>query len=199
MKALLKADLSKDLFIKPYDFVGEDKKRAMGISFRQDGTKLVLKIDNAPTKEKDWFKTAAKKDIRRFFEDLTEWYQAEIEEKIIPLMDSKLPEVKEVKKGLGAASSEAPAKPADEIKDETPEPVKETKPKVTNLKMKRALKEYLSANYEGKELPQLSQEDLVLWYELSLKEEELPFESATDASVEDGDLDEQLNALLPSA
>ena len=196
MKALLKADLKKDIFMKPYDFVGDDKKRAMGISFRQDGTKLNLKIDNAPSKDKDWFKTASKKEIRRFFEDLTDWYQGEIEEKVISQMDADLPEVKKEKKGLGT-STEDVAKPADEVKEEPKENKASDKPKVSTLKMKRALKEYIAENYEGKELPNLSKEDLVIWYDLSQREEELPFEEAVDASVSGDDLDSQLDALIP--
>lgn len=82
MKALLVADLSKPLFIKPYDFVGSDKKRAMGISFRQDGEKLKLQVEGAPFQEGEWFKTAGPKKIKRFFEDLSEWYVNEVTAKV---------------------------------------------------------------------------------------------------------------------
>lgn len=202
MKALLKADLSKDIFIKPYDFVGDDKKRAMGISFRQDGEKINLRVDNAPSKEKEWFKTASKKDIRRFFEDLTDWYVAEIEEKVIPQMDAELPEInKEAKPGLGSAT-ETESKPAEESEaseavEDTVDDTADEKPKVTPLKMKRALKAYITENYEGKELPKdLSKEDLVKWYDLSEQGEELPFDNADDAAVPASDLDSQLDALI---
>lgn len=208
MKALLKADLSKDIFIKPYDFVGDDKKRAMGISFRQDGEKINLRIDNAPSKEKEWFKTASKKEIRRFFEDLTDWYVAEIEEKVISQMDAELPEIaKKDKPGLGA-SSETESKPiegneeVDETpEDETPTPKETEKPKVSPLKMKRALKAYIGENYEDKSLPTLSKEDLVKWFELCQQGEELPFEeeSTSSAEVPASDLDSQLDALIPGS
>lgn len=194
MKALLKADLDLDIFMKPYDFVGKDKKRAMGISFRQNGEKINLRIDDAPSKEGEWFKTAGKKEIRRFFEDLNDWYIAEVEEKVVPTLDSKLPEQKEEPKaGLGTAKEEV-SKPADEVKEES----KDEKPKVTPLTMKRALKAYIAENYEGKELPKLSREDLGKWYELCLIEEELPFkeEGSDDSEQTSGDLDDQLNALM---
>ena len=82
MKALLSADLSLPLFVKPYDFVGKDKKRAMGISFRQNGEKIALRVEGAPTQPGEWFKTAGSKNIKRFFEDLNEWYVNEVTNKV---------------------------------------------------------------------------------------------------------------------
>lgn len=83
MKALLNADLSQPLYIKPYDFVGNDKRRAVGLSFRQGGEKINLRVDGAPSKPAEWFKTAGTKNIRRFFEDLNEWYVNEVTAKVV--------------------------------------------------------------------------------------------------------------------
>lgn len=187
MKMLLLTDLSKEVFIKPYDFVGEDKKRAMGISFRQGGEKISLKFEGAPTKEKEWFRaeSTTKKDIRRFFEDLNEWFVAEIEEKVCPLFVGKEEEPK----------STEPAKTEKVERVEKVEKVE--KLKATPIKMKKALKAYITENYEGKELPKLSKEDLIKWYELCLEEEELPFEDgATSAEVSSSEIDKQLEGLL---
>lgn len=185
MKALLNADLTKPIYMKPYDFVGSDKRRAMGISFRQGGEKINLKVDDVPTKEKEWFATAAKKDIRRFFEDLNDWFVAEVEEKVCPQF-SALPPKKVEKK--------------TEKKVEKEEEIQESKAvaKATPLKMKQALKKYISENYEGQTLPALGKEELIQWYELSMAEEELPFEDQddADAEVEGDDLDDELSKLL---
>jgi len=181
MKALLKMDLSKPIFMKPYDFTDrESNKRVMGISFRQDGEKVNLRNDDAPMKDGDWFKTASKKDIRRFFEDLTEWYVGEVEEKVC----SQFLDVEEEKV---ETQKEEPVKKAP-VKTE--EPVK----KVTPLKMRKALKLYIQENYEDKELPKLSKEDLVKWYNLTLEDEELPFEE--DGEVSEEELDSQLQSLM---
>ena len=83
MKALLNADLSQSIFIKPYDFIGKDKKRAMGVSFRQNGEKISLRVEGAPTQPGEWFKTAGSKNIKRFFEDLNEWYVNEVTAKVV--------------------------------------------------------------------------------------------------------------------
>lgn len=187
MRALLKADLELPLFIKPYDFVGQDRKRTMGISFRQNGDKLDLRIDDAPTKDKDWFKQATKKDIKRFFEDLNDWY------------------VERVKTSISVKVSESNEDEETDTTQEAPKkefkPVEEAPKKITPLKMKKALKEYIAENYEDKELPKLSKDDLVAWYELSLQEEELPFEDEDEglanAEVSQEDLDSQLDALMP--
>lgn len=83
MKCLLNADLTKPLYIKPYDFVGKDKRRAMGLSFRQEGEKINLRVEGAPSQEAAWFKTAGTKNIKRFFEDLNEWYVNEVTNKVV--------------------------------------------------------------------------------------------------------------------
>lgn len=100
MKALLNADLTKPIFIKPYDFIGKDKKRAMGISFRQNGEKIALRVEGAPSQPGEWFKTAGSKNIRRFFEDLNEWYVNEVTAKVVgkvsaPVAPKAAPVVKE--------------------------------------------------------------------------------------------------------
>jgi len=195
MKALLKMNLEKPLFIKPYDFVGSDKKRAMGISFRQDGEKLDLKIENAPSKEGEWFKTAQKKDIKRFFEDLNDWFVAEVEEKVVPLIVEDLPETP--KQGLGKASESVSREDDVESKPKAKESKKAPEvqgTEVSPLKKKKALREYIAENYPDNELPNLSKADLDAWYELCLAEEELPFPN--EAEVSESDLDSQLGALL---
>lgn len=108
MKALLNADLSQSIFIKPYDFIGKDKKRAMGVSFRQNGEKINLRVEGAPTHPGEWFKTAGSKNIKRFFEDLNEWYVNEVTAKVVgnvsapivqdsPVETQVAPKVEEVK------------------------------------------------------------------------------------------------------
>lgn len=108
MKALLNADLSQSIFIKPYDFIGKDKKRAMGVSFRQNGEKINLRVEGAPTQPGEWFKTAGSKNIKRFFEDLNEWYVNEVTAKVVgnvsapivqdsPVETQVAPKVEEVK------------------------------------------------------------------------------------------------------
>ena len=108
MKALLNADLSQSIFIKPYDFVGKDKKRAMGVSFRQNGEKINRRVEGAPTQPGEWFKTAGSKNIKRFFEDLNEWYVNEVTAKVVgnvsapivqdsPIATQVAPKVEEVK------------------------------------------------------------------------------------------------------
>lgn len=184
MKCLLKMDTNKELFIKPYDFVGKDGKRAQGISFRQDGEKIDLKIETPDEfqKGKDWFKKAKKKDIKRYFEDLSDWFVGEVEEKVRPLfLDKNVEEVKDV-----------------EVEEE--EVVEE--PKVTPIKMRKFLKAYISENYEDEELPKLDKEDLIKWYNIALEDEELPFDveeefsqDEDDANVDDAELQAQLDAL----
>lgn len=94
MKMLLTIDLTKAVYMKPFDFIDNVKKRATGISFLQDGKKVILKNDGAPFREKDWFKEANKKQVKRFFEDLNEWYVSEVEEKVCPFFNQGKPSVK---------------------------------------------------------------------------------------------------------
>ena len=189
MKALLLADLSELLYIKPYDFEGKDGKRAMGISFRQDGKKLALKYeaDGMPVVEADFFKTATPKKVKRFFEDYSDWFVSEIEEKICPQFANQK---EEEKAGLGAAK-ETVNKPADAVDDTETKVTPKEVPTVTPLKMKRHLKTYIAENYEGKELPTLKKAELTQWYELSLADEDLPFadEDSNDAQVLDNEID----------
>tara|TARA_R110000796_G_scaffold51446_2_gene121350 strand:+ start:1939 stop:2817 length:879 start_codon:yes stop_codon:yes gene_type:complete len=191
MKVLLKMNLTKDIFIKPYDFIGNDKRRAQGISFRQDGEKINLRNEDAPGKEGDWFKTASKKDIKRYFEDLSDWFVAEVSAKIIPALDSVAP-IEAQPQGLGNTS--------EDVFDGAEAPTVKATPVVSTagvstLAMKKALKSYITENYEGQSLPKLSKEELVVWYDLSQAEEELPF--ASDSSeVASNELDAQMDALL---
>lgn len=190
MKALLVMDLEKSINIRPYDFLGQNKKRAQGISFKQDGAKLDLKI-KVPAefeKEGEWFKKAEKKAIKRFFEDLNEWYVAEVEEKVVTAIKAPVDE-----------EEEGEAKKPEAKKSEA------EKPGISLLAMKKVIRPYIDENYPGMELPALSPDDLKKWYDLVIKEEELPFEDfgteQTETEGEEGELskdelNDQLNALM---
>jgi hypothetical protein len=82
MKALLKLDLSLPVMMRPYDFINKEDKRVQGIAFTQNGAKVVLRNDDAPFNP-DVFTTGDKKKIKRFFEDLTEWFVDEVTSKVI--------------------------------------------------------------------------------------------------------------------
>ncbi len=176
MKALLVADFSKDIFIKPYDFMDRAKKRVQGISFKQEGDKLNLRIEGAPDKESGWFKTASKKEVRRFFEDLADWYVAQVSKKVIPLLDEK---VQEPSSGLGGAV-------------DNNEPQKDAP--ISLVGMKKAIREYIEENYEGESMPKLDKVGVQAWYDLVQAEEELPFENGSQS-----DLDSELDNLLGDA
>lgn len=208
MKALLVMDLDKPIYLKPYDFIGSDKKRAQGISFKQDGEKLVLKVEvpDDLTKGEDWFKKADKKQIKRFFEDLNDWYVSEVEEKVVPKIKTITPEKSEDSKSEAKENTKSEAKKKVEEKVEEPKSetkvteAKETEPKVSILAMKKVLRPYIAENYPEQELPELSPEEMLKWYNLALAEEELPFEeleeTSNDGELSKEDLDSQLNALM---
>ena len=196
MKALLKADLNEDIYIKPYDFTDpKTNKRVQGISFRQDGEKIDLKVDTPDefTKEKDWFKNANKKQIKRFFEDLSDWFVGEVEEKVVPMLSDK----NEVDEQQEEEKNEPEQKPKEKVQEKVEEAEK-PKSNMTPLKMKKFLKEYISENYEGKELPKLSKDEVIQWYDLAFAMEELPFEEDSndeDSDVDVDDIQAQLDAL----
>lgn len=198
-KALLVADLSKPLYIRPYDFVGKDKKRTMGISFKQDGEKLDLKVDGQPFKDKDWFASANKREIKRFFEDVADYFVGRVKAEICPKFAGANQErankkaetpvtgkvtSKEEKQTLPPAS--APAKVESELKTDTP------------LKMKKVIRAFIADNYPDKETPELKGDELIKWYNLALNEEELPFDvaPAAAAQVSGANLEAQLDKLL---
>lgn len=200
MKALLTMDTSKEIYMKPYDFMDSKKKRAQGISFRQDGEKLDLKVDNAPQKDVDWFKSADKKSIKRFFEDLNDWYVGEIEEKVVPNFKD-LEALPKKEKSEAKIETKVETKVKEPTKKVEEKSVEEKEPlSATPLKMKKALKEYIGENYPGNELPALEKEELIKWYNLCIAEEELPWEETTKekdvAEVSESDIDSQLDALL---
>lgn len=201
MKFLLNGNLEEEVFMKPYDFIDEKKKRAQGISFRQNGEKVDLRVKDAPTKEKGWFEEASKKDIKRFFEDLSEWFVAEVEERVCSQFEDTPPPIEKEE-----SAQEYPEEKGEVGSKEEPqtEVKKEDIPQITPLKMKKFLKEYIEENYKGKELPKLSKEEVVRWYNLAQNLEELPFEEQTDTTetsndgaVDQAELDRQLNSLLP--
>lgn len=192
MKALLLMDLDKPLFIKPYDFIADkqkkvgnewvntgEKKRQQGISFRQDGEKLSLKYPGSPEYEGEW---SNKKKVKRYFEDLTDWYVAEVEAKIIPKFEVDEDKVEETQSEAKTETKEKEVK-------------KESEVKISPVKMKKAIKAYIEENYEDEEMPKLKKEDVLIWYQLVLDEDELPFEGDSK-EVNSEDIDSQLEALM---
>lgn len=104
MRALLLMDLKKPIYIKPYDFTDRaTKKRAQGISFKQDGEKIDLKtvaLSSEFKKEKEFFSSDNKKKMKRYFEDLSDWFVSEIEQKVIPTLSSNDVDVQEAKEEI---------------------------------------------------------------------------------------------------
>ena len=205
MKGLLMADLEKDLKVSPYDFISKDTgKRVVGLSFKQDGEKIKLNEfeGDSPTKESEFFKTAGSKKIKRFFEDVEEWFQAEVEMKVIPLMpevEAPAPKAEAPK----AEEAEAPkAEEAEAPKAEEADAEQAPAPKaVSGIAMKRAIKNYIAENYEGRTMPSLAKEQVTVWYNLVLAEDELPFISEAEApavanEVSGSDVDAQLAELM---
>lgn len=82
MQFLLQGDLKKNVCMKSYDFIGEDNKRAKGISFKQNGKTVQLRIEKSLIKDKDWWEEASKEDIKILFENSIDWYVKEVQEKI---------------------------------------------------------------------------------------------------------------------
>lgn len=194
MKALLLADLKKPIFISPYDFIDKNKKRVRGISFKQDGEKIDLKEFDIVNKfgdkwktEKSFWSASNKKEYRRWLEDLNDRFVAELEEKVVPLFQKNTNNSGEISSGKIVAEQK------EEIKE------KPQIAKVTPLKMKKFLKDYVSENYEGKELPNLSKDELKVWYNLAVEMEELPFEDSKEnieeSEVDEDDIQAQLDAL----
>lgn len=73
-----------------------------------------------------------------------------------------------------------------EVEEDKPATVAPKETKVTPIAMRKALKEYISENYPDKTLPTLSGDELIEWYNISLRFEELPFVD----EVEDVDCDD---------
>ena len=166
MKCLFLVGTEGDLFLKPFDFEAKDSgKRLRGVSFKKDGVKVDLKAYEPPTEwSYDSYKIAAlkgKKQSKRWLEDYNDFLRSEVEEKIIPKLDSRNAETQNEQK--------AHDNPAD-IKVDAETVVLEKEPaKITPLKMKKFLKEYISENYEGQELPTLTKNEVIEWYDLAQK------------------------------
>lgn len=196
MKMLLKIDRDKLVTIKPYDFVGDAGKRITGLTIYQDGNKIPLRIDEAPFKDAEWFKTVSKREMKRFFEDVTDYFVQRVKAEVIPAYAEAQKEIKETETApvKGKIIEPAPEEVAEERPAVTSEPVQ----KATPLKMKRSLTKYISENFPGKSLPMLTPDELIKWYDASLRYEELPFEEAPvkEASANGADLEDQLNKLL---
>jgi hypothetical protein len=187
LKALLIMDVERDIYIRPYD-ITENGKRNRGISFRQDGVKLDFTTIVRPSefeKERSFFKGGDPKMIKRFFEDLTDWYIGQVKEKVVPKLDSIVPSVQAPKSTPKAVEDVV-------VKQDAEAPKDVAKPSV--IKMKKFIKSYIEENYEGETLPKLSKEEVGVWYDLALADEELPFKDEDEVSQ--GDLDSELSALL---
>lgn len=192
MKFLLKADLGKEVFMKPYDFIGKDGDRAHGISFRQDGEKIALKNEDSPKKPSEWYDTASKRDKKRQGEDVTDWFVKKVKADICS-------QFKDEQKAESKSKVEEQEAPKEEVEQEQTSNEQEA-PKVTPLRMKKALREYIKENYEDETLPKLGKADLVKWYNLCLQEEELPFDDgdvdSSEGKVDADDLDKELDNLI---
>ena len=201
-KILLMADLSKPIYLKPYYFINEDnKKLVQGISGRQghsEGQKFDLKQVELTSKPQEWFKGATKKEIRRFYEDQTDELYGILEDEVISKFDSNAKDFFKDAADKGkdtAPKQEAKEEVKEEPKDEAPkrerrsrrrkqedespkeEASESSSSKVSPIKMKKFLKDYIEENYgEEYTLPKLTKVDLEKWYELALAEEELPIE-----------------------
>lgn len=208
-KALLTADLSLPVKIKPYAFPDKENKSRIvtGCNIFNDGQKLELKPENMPQAKEGFFKTATQKQKQKFFLELSEWFRGEIEETVIP---SFKPLVK--KEGKPAekkpANNPAPANTgndSEEVED-TNETQEETKPEVAEVKppspiqMKKDIQAYSNENYEGRKIPVLAGDELKTWYKAVIDQDELPWnddeEQGADASnVPATDINSQLDAL----
>jgi hypothetical protein len=196
MKALLLMDKESVIFINPYDFVDTKGKRAQGVSFKQGGQKLNLRDVELPAKlnkEKDFWTTASKKDKKRYFEDLAEHLVAEVTSEVCPFF--KAPENNDV-----APSQPVVSKEVEKVKVVAEVVEAEAQPEVvlpSQIKMKKAIKAYIEENYDGETMPKLSRDQVVIWYNLVLAEEELPIGvSESSNEVSSSDLKEDLASLL---
>jgi hypothetical protein len=223
MSALLVMDLNEPIHLKPYDFEGRDRvtkkptgKRVRGITFKQGGQKLELKavaglkeFDKAKGNENGEIYTQGSKKIKRYFEDLNDWYVEQVKMKVVPVLVGQTPSAKVAESGaMGEVEPEPFKEEPKEIEVNDAQVISEAKAevptqKVTPIKMKKFLKEYILENYgEDETLPKLSKDELVDWYNLALNEEELPFtsgevnEQAKEAEVDSDELSQQLQNLL---
>lgn len=208
-KALLSADLSLPIKIKPYAFPDKENKNKIvtGCQIFNDGQKLDLKVEGMPQAKEGFFKTATQKQKQKFFLDLSEWFRGEIEETVIPTFK---PLVKKEGKPADQKPANNPA-PADtgtegqenEVsneEEETPTPeAPEVKPP-SPIQMKKDIQAYSNENYEGRKIPTLAGDELKSWYKAVIDEDELPWnddlEQGSDISnVPASDINSQLDAL----
>ena len=91
----------------------------MGISFRQNGEKIALRVEGSPSQPGEWFKSAGSKNIKRFFEDLNEWYVNEVTNKVVGKTLSEAPVAKApvAAKAVTPAAKATPAVAAVEESD----------------------------------------------------------------------------------
>ena len=208
--ALLVMDFSQPLHIRPYDFEGRDAetkkpngKRVVGISFFQDGQKLDLSaVEGVPKADDELYKSGNRKQIKRFFEDLNDWYVEQVNMKVVPRLIENTPSKNNVSNTIikqGVNDSEIIKKNKSEIPSKS---TPNNEVKLTPIKMKKAIREYIDENYgEGFSLPSgVKGEELRRWYDLALEGEELPFQDFENdtqrAEVSSDDLKSQLINLL---
>ena len=214
--ALLVMDLTQPLYLKPYDFEGKDQatkkptgKRVVGINFMQGGQKLDLRaVEGVPTAGDEIYKSGNNKKIKRWFEDLNDWYVEQVTEKIVPQLIASTPSAQKVAGPIGGSPGSVPPKVEAKVEEKIAGPIGgspgSVPPKaVTPIRMKKFLKQYITENYgEDETLPKLSKEELVAWYDLAQDEQELPFpsgevsEQVQQAEVPKDDLASQLGNLL---
>ena len=229
--ALLVMDLTQPINVKPYDFEGKDDatkkptgKRVVGITFKQGGQKLDLKaVEGMPTAGDEIYKSGNNKKIKRWFEDLNDWYVEQVNEKIVPQLIASTPSANaiggsggsvpprptaKVADAIGGSGGSVPPRPTAKVADAIggsggSVPPRPTAKVATPIKMKKFLKNYILENYgEDEALPKLSKEELVSWYDLAQNEEELPFpssevsEQVQEAEVPKDELGDQLANLL---
>ena len=210
--ALLVMDLTQPLYLKPYDFEGKDQatkkptgKRVVGINFMQGGQKLDLRaVEGVPTAGDEIYKSGNNKKIKRWFEDLNDWYVEQVTEKIVPQLIASTPSAQKVAGPIGGSPGSVPPKVEEKIAGPIGGSPGSVPPKAaTPIRMKKFLKQYITENYgEDETLPKLSKEELVAWYDLAQDEQELPFpsgevsEQVQQAEVPKDDLASQLGNLL---
>jgi hypothetical protein len=191
-------------------------KTVRGITFKQGGQKLELKavaglkeFDKAKGNENGEIYTQGSKKIKRYFEDLNDWYVEQVKMKVVPVLVGQTPSAKVAESGpIGGGLTEPFKEEPKEIDVNDAQVISEAKAevptqKVTPIKMKKFLKEYIFENYgEDETLPKLSKDELVDWYNLALNEEELPFtseevnEQSKEAEVGPNELSQELQKLV---
>jgi len=172
LKMLITFDPEKDVEITPFDFEG-DRGRVRGCSVKQEGKKLTLlpsptepmglEFKSSEELKKMGSTTIGKKKRDLYFANQTE----EIKELALEAVGHLLSEKKEDSKD-------------DKVADKKEKPVKKSGKKSGKSdilkKHKKRLAAYAEEEY-SRELPEdLTDEEIEEWYQLSINDEELPFD-----------------------